>query len=108
MAYNNMFQPTMQQTQPQTQTMLVSVNGEGGAQMYPVAAGMTVALIDFNAGMFWLKTTDPNGFPLKMREFKFEEITKPAPTDTNAVTRAEFDELKKMIAALGGKKDESA
>ena len=53
MAYpNNMFNP-MQQTQ--NQIMLVPVNGEGGAQMYPVAAGSTVALIDFDACIFWLK-----------------------------------------------------
>ena len=59
MAYpNNMFNPI---PQTQNQIMLVPVNGEGGAQMYPVAAGSTVALIDFDACIFWLKTTAPNG-----------------------------------------------
>lgn len=106
MAYpNNMFNP-MQQAQ--NQTMLVSVNGEAGAQMYPVASGTTVALIDFTACNFWLKTTDQNGFQQKMRKFKFEEIT-PAGTE-NTVTREEFsslqDKLNKVLEALGEAKKE--
>ena len=91
MAYpNNMFNP-MQQTQ--NQIMLVPVNGEGGAQMYPVAAGTTVALIDFDACIFWLKTTAPNGLPQQMRKFEFKEIVQAASVDGNTVTREEFSSL---------------
>lgn len=109
MAYpNNFFQPIANQQQAQNQTMLVSVNGEAGAQMYPVASGTTVALIDFTACNFWLKTTDQNGFQQQMRKFKFEEIT-PAGTE-NAVTREEFiglqDKLNKVLEALGEAKKE--
>lgn len=111
MAYpNNFFTPiNNQQQQAQNQTMLVSVNGEAGAQMYPVASGTTVALIDFSACTFWLKTTDQNGFQQQMRKFKFEEIS-PAGAE-NVVTREEFaklqDKLNQVLDALGeGKKDE--
>jgi len=108
MAYpNNMFNP-MQQTQ--NQIMLVPVNGEGGAQMYPVAAGTTVALIDFDACIFWLKTTAPNGLPQQMRKFEFKEIVQAALADGNTVTREEFsslqDKLNKVLEALGEAKKE--
>lgn len=108
MAYpNNMFNP-MQQTQ--NQIMLVPVNGEGGAQMYPVAAGSTVALIDFDACIFWLKTTAPNGLPQQMRKFEFKEIVQAAPMDGSTVTREEFsslqDKLNKVLEALGEAKKE--
>ena len=102
----NMFTPI---TQQQNQIMLVPVQGEGGAQMYPVAAGTTVALIDFDACTFWLKTTAPNGLPQQMRKFEFKEIVQATPTDTNAVSREEFTSLQekmdKILEALGeGKK----
>ena len=108
MAYpNNMFTP-MQQTQ--NQIMLVPVNGEGGAQMYPVAAGSTVALIDFDACIFWLKTTAPNGLPQQMRKFEFKEIVQATQADGNTVTREEFsslqDKLNKVLEALGEAKKE--
>ena len=108
MAYpNSMFNP-MQQTQ--NQIMLVPVNGEGGAQMYPVAAGSTVALIDFDACIFWLKTTAPNGLPQQMRKFEFKEIVQAVPADGNTVTREEFsslqDKLNKVLEALGEAKKE--
>ena len=100
----NMFTPI---TQQQNQTMLVPVQGECGAQMYPVAAGTTVALIDFDGGTFgtfWLKTT------AQMRKFKFEEVVQATPTDANAVSRKEFaslqEKMDKILEALGeGKKE---
>jgi len=100
----------MFQTQAQNQIMLVPVQGEGGAQMYPVAAGTTVALIYFDGGTFWLKTTAQNGLPQQMRKFKFEEIVQAAPTNANAVTREEFaslqEKMDKILEALGeGKKE---
>lgn len=105
----NMFSPI---TQQQNQIMLVPVQGESGAQMYPVAAGTTVALIDFgggNGGTFWLKTTAQNGLPEQMREFKFEEVVQAPPTDTSAVSREEFaslqEKMDRILEALGeGKK----
>ena len=106
MAYN-MFAP-MQQAQ--NQIPLIPVQGEGGAQMYPVAAGSTVALIDFDAGTFWLKTTAQNGVPQQMRRFEFKEIVQPSPASDNAVTREEFaslqEKMQQILDALGeGKKE---
>ena len=73
--------------------LAVPVNGEIGAQNYPVAAGNTVLLTDFNSGFVWLKTTDPNGMFVNMRKFKVEEIT-PRPTQSadngNFVSKEEF------------------
>ena len=42
-----------------------------------------------------------------MRKFEFKEIVQAVQGNENVVTRAEFDELKKMIAAIGGKANES-
>ena len=95
--------------QTQNQTMLVPVQGESGAQMYPVAAGTTVALIDFDGCVFWLKTTDANGLTHRMRKFEFKETTPPIPGAENTVTREEFTSLKeqmnKILEALGEKKE---
>lgn len=98
----------IQTQQAQNQTMLVPVQGESGAQMYPVAAGTTVALVDFDACIFWLKMTDANGLTHKMRKFEFKEIT--PPSDENAVTREEFaglkEQMQKILDALReGKKE---
>ena len=102
--YWQQMQPTQTSTIPANPgIMLVPVQGEAGAQMYPVAAGNTVFLADFDAKLAWLKTTAPNGLPQQMRKFKLEEITPPAQNAVaGGVTREEFDELKKMIASLVG------
>lgn len=99
MAYP-LFNANVMQQQGQNQIMLVPVQGEGGAQMYPVAAGTTVALIDFDACIFWLKTTAPNGLPQQMRKFEFKEIVQAAPLNDNAVSRAEFNNLQEKLDKL--------
>lgn len=99
MAYP-LFNANVMQQQSQNQIMLVPVQGEGGAQMYPVAAGTTVALIDFDACIFWLKTTAPNGLPQQMRKFEFKEIVQVPPLNDNAVSRAEFNSLQEKLDKL--------
>lgn len=82
--------------------MVVTVQGESGASMYPVAAGNTVLLIDFNLKKFWLKATDINGLPAKFAAFDFTEVKPTVQSDTgNFVSRNEFEELKKSIEQLG-------
>lgn len=88
--------------------MTVFVNGRAGADAYPVAAGYTVLLIDFNTKQFWIKGTDANGVPQRMREFNFDEvIQQPTNPNPDVVTRSEFEsltsKLDKLIAELGGK-----
>ena len=88
--------------------MTVFVNGRSGAESYPVAAGYTVMLIDFNAKQFWIKGTDVNGVPQRMREFNFDEVvSQPVNQNPDMVTRSEFnslsEKLDKLISELGGK-----
>jgi len=75
------------------------VNGEAGAQMYPVAAGNTILLIDFNAGKFWLKSNE-NGIPSPLRTFSFKEELPKIQNGGNQVTREEFDILTQSVTAL--------
>ena len=82
-----------QQYQPNNNVIVVPVQGESGASIYPVAAGNTVLLMDFNLKKFWLKATDINGLPAKFAAFDFTEVKPPQGTD-NFVSRAEFDEWK--------------
>lgn len=107
-----------QQYQPYQQAnnsvSVVSVQGESGASMYPVAAGNTVLLMDFNLKKFWIKATDINGLPSRFAAFDFTEAVKPPSQNSTAdfVPRAEFEELKKAIenlnALIGGKPDVSS
>lgn len=97
------YNPPQQYQQPSNNVIVVTVQGEQGASMYPVAAGNTVLLIDFNLKRFWLKATDINGLPARFAAFDFTEVVKPTTQgDTgNFVSRSEFDELKKAIDQLG-------
>ena len=87
--------------------MVVFVQGESGANAYPVASGNTVLLMDFESGKFWIKS-NVNGIPQRLRSFSFsEEIQGQTQTQsTNAVSRDEFNKLaenvSKLLAELGG------
>ena len=89
--------------------MAVLVSSEEEVNNYPVAAGMTVMLMDFAHKRFWLKSTAMNGVPQAPRVFTMEEISLQPPknqNDSNMVTREEFDtltaKLDKLISSLGG------
>lgn len=93
-------QQFMQYQQPQQNNTVTvaTVQGEAGARIYPVAAGNTVFLVDFDAHKFWLKSTDVNGMPSRFAAFTFtEEVTPQVQGDI--VTRNEFNDLKKSIDA---------
>ena len=97
----------IQQQQQNTQSglMTIMVSSEDEMINYPVAAGVTVLLISFNLGKFWLKSTSTNGVPQQPRVFEFTEKTTLQP-QVGAVTREEFNSLNskidKLIAELGG------
>lgn len=105
--YQNLSQ--QQPTGGNSSLMTVLVSSEDEVNNYPVAAGMTVMLMDFSHKRFWLKSTAMNGVPQAPRVFSMEEIT-PQPlkiqNDQNGVTREEFDtlnaKLDKLISSLGG------
>lgn len=105
---NQWYQPPVQQNT--NSVMVVFVEGEAGARSYPVAAGNTVMLMDFNSNKFWLKATDSNGMPQQLRTFEFKEVVPPQQNQngTNSVTREEFnaltEKLDKLINELGGNK----
>lgn len=77
-----------------------TVNGVEGAEAYPVAAGSTVLLIDFNSKKFWLKSTDASGFPQPLRSFDFVEKIQNGVEKADYVTRKEFEELKQLLEDL--------
>lgn len=97
--------PIQQPQQNQSGLMTIMVSSEDEMINYPVAAGVTVLLISFNLGKFWLKSTSTNGVPQQPRVFEFTEKTTIQP-QTGSVTREEFDSLSskidKLIAELGG------
>ena len=96
--YSQPQQSFMQYQQPQQNNILVvPVQGEAGARIYPVAAGNTVLLIDFDSKKFWLKSTDTSGLPSRFAAFTFtEEVIQPEGTG-NFISRNEFNELKQNI-----------
>lgn len=104
----------VQQQQTQTQQnaglMTIFVNSEDEVNFYPVAAGLTVMLVSFNMGKFYLKSTGKNGVPEPLRVFSFNEETS-LPQIQNGgtfVTRDELDnlsdKLNALIEKLGGDK----
>ena len=83
--------------------MTVFVQGEAGANAYPVASGNTVLLMDFESGKFWLKS-NVNGIPQRLRSFSFIEKT-PENSETSTdnvsiVSRDEFNSLSKSVSDL--------
>lgn len=96
-----MHQQSYQPAQNNTGSFItVPVSGEAEAINYPVAAGNTVLLIDFENKVFWLKTTDVNRVPQPMRRFNFEEHIPQPIASEQPVSRKEFDELRKAIKEL--------
>lgn len=92
----------------QNSILTIFVNSEDEVNFYPVAAGVTVMLVSFNLGKFYLKTTGKNGVPEPLRVFDFKEIImNPQPQiDSNYATKDEMkslsDKLDKLISSLGG------
>jgi len=86
--------------------MTVFIDNEEAVNDYPVAAGLTVQLISFKLGKFWLKSTATNGVPQQVRSFSFKEDTQPAQIQNDSVSRDEFNalnaKLEKLLKELGG------
>ena len=105
--YQNLTQ--QQPANSNSSLMTVLVSSEEEVNNYPVAAGMTVMLMDFGHKRFWLKSTAMNGVPQAPRVFSMEELSLQPPTIQNGpktVTREEFEalnaKLDKLISSLGG------
>ena len=92
------------QAQPQqaqqNQGGMIWVQGEAGAKSYLVAPGQHVQLMDSEAEVFYIKSTDASGVPLPLRIFDYKERTTGAQKAAAAqnpgeeyVTRREYDAL---------------
>ena len=81
--------------------------GVTGAKAWFVPAGQTVLLMDSEDQKFYIKQTDASGIPMPLRVFTYRETHADAHTDAPVyATKAELDELRKMIEKLGGGGDE--
>lgn len=94
------------QAQPQNQGGMIWVQGEAGAKSFLVAPGQHVQLMDSEAEVFYIKSTDASGVPLPLRIFDYKERTtsaqKPVQAPQNPgeeyVTRREYDALAAKLA----------
>ena len=101
-----MQQPQAQEQQPQSiQVEIVYIRGgKIAAEVYPVAPGKTVWLLDFEAPYLYVKSVDAQGVPMPLRTFKIEEVGSDqggsatestiASRNSNYVTK---DELEKIL-----------
>lgn len=111
---NNYFSGYPQQyQQPSNSVIVVPVQGEQGANIYPVAAGNTVFLFDFNQKKFWIKATDINGLPARFDAYEFKDVVKPVQAGGNFISRNEFENWKSELVAdikalIGGNSNVSA
>ena len=67
------------------------VQGEAGARAYPVAAGNSLLLLDSEAPVFYIKSTDASGMPMPLRTFDFKERTQNAPITTPVAVPTEVN-----------------
>ena len=85
-------------------TVAIISGGYQSAESYPVAAGNTAVLMDFNLGKFWLKTTDIYGRPLPMEEYSFFKPTGVQQPVQEALPQNQNDYVKKedfnVVAAM--------
>ena len=90
------------QPQVNNTVLVVPVQGESGANIYPVAAGNTVFLIDFATKTFWIKATDVNGIPSRFEAYEFKNKVIPVQQTqaNNFVSQAEFLELQNQMQQI--------
>ena len=94
-----------QQTTVPSSSPIIWVQGEAAARAYMVAAGNSVLLMDSDASVFYLKSTDASGMPQPMRIFDYTERTAkkeeiPVTVAEDYVTRKEFDALSERMNIL--------
>lgn len=106
------YQPTINQQstngQPtqQTNNGIIWVQGIEAAKAYPVGAGNNVLLMDSEANVFYIKSTDQSGMPMPLRVFDYTERTAQSAPAADYVTREEFDQKIAELTKKKVKKDE--
>lgn len=102
---SNYIQTNQSNQQPNLNNiMVVPVSGQENAESYPVAMGLTVMLLDYNNGIFWLKSNDGVSPKLIRHSFVVEEPKTSADKKRDisevSVSRKEFDILKEKVDSL--------
>lgn len=91
-----------QVSQPAVNRQVMSIAAiRGGrlvAEQFPVAAGTELWLVDKEAGKIYIKSDPTN--PSTMVEADYQIIETPQANQNEPVSRAEFDELKGLLAQL--------
>lgn len=97
----------VQQLQQPTQGAPIWVQGEAGAKSFLVAPGQSLILMDSEAEVFYIKSTDASGVPMPLRIFDYKERTgaqRPSQAaqtpSVEYVTRAEFEAFVAKLAQM--------
>lgn len=105
--YPASYQPVVpqynQQTVNQQNNGIVWVQGLEGAKAYPVGAGNNVLLMDSEASVFYIKSTDQSGMPQPLRVFDYSERSTQPANNGDYVTKEEFE--KKIAEIMKEKED---
>lgn len=110
---NQMQNMQMQNMQMQSINNILQVMGPESAQAFQVGPNSKVILMDSNRSIFYMKESDSSGYS-KTRAFNFNEIPieslmesqQPVQSqednshNPDYITKAEFDDFKKMIEEL--------
>lgn len=96
MAWMNPYSPYQTSGKP------VWVQGVEGTKAQYVAPGDSGIFMDSERQRFYIKTVDVSGVPMPLRAFDYKEVMESAPQiqAASGVTREEFDELVKRVAAF--------
>ena len=79
------------------------VQGQAGAEAYPVAPGASVILMDSNAPVIYYKSADQSGRYLPMKTYDLVERTEPVqgPNEASSIDTSAFvkrDEIDSLVA----------
>lgn len=89
------YQPTqIPAFQNQNSNNMAWVQGESGAKSYPLGPNSKMFLFDSEEDCFYVKTTDQNGIPQKLKKFVYYEKTEEQENQqSDYVTREELEEI---------------
>lgn len=89
---------------PQQQTISNNginwVQGESGAKAYLLAPNQSAMLLDSEADVFYIKSSDASGMPLPLRIFDYKERTQAAAPTVSMEQYVTRDELERRLTAL--------
>ena len=95
--------PVLPQNQNTQLNTFQWVQGQAGAEAYPVAPGASVILMDSNAPVIYYKSADQSGRYLPMKTYDLVERTEPVqgPSETPSIDTSTFvkrDEIDSLVA----------